>query len=165
MERKIVLTSEETNKAKVFAEDLANKKFSFWASRDKTLTWQKAYENVYRGTCGEISVRNYLTANGYKLSKTNLQVHEEPTHDADLVVIGQGINIHVKTCAKNFCSWLFQHDAPYVVNPTARDFNCLVQQIDFDVYVIRSLGCSGDYTYEKTLKYMPTKVCINENTL
>lgn len=163
--KQIVLTSEETNKAKKFAEDLAGIKFSMWQLRDRQLTYEKTVENLYRGKCGEVAAYNYLTEKGHVVSEPDFTIHEKASHGADLELVGKSISFHVKTCLKNFISWNFQKNAPYVLNPTSRDFNCLVRQIDFDVYEIFSIKNSSDYVYEKTLKNMPSKVCINENTL
>ena len=114
--KEIILWGEETDKALKFATELANKKFQFWSDRDKTLTLEKTIENLYRGKCGEIAAYRYLVAKNHKVSEVDFVIHDFVDHDADLVVIGHGIELHVKTCLRDFTSWLFEKDARYVCN-------------------------------------------------
>ena len=148
------------NQASQFALDVYDKTFEVYRMRDRNLTKEKLLENIYRGKCGEIAAHKYLDRNDKCVSNVDFSIHEQRSHDADLEIIGCGIQVHIKTCKSNLLSRLFEANAPYVCNPTSLDYVLLVVQQSNSEYLVASIRHSASHIYKPTIKPMASKLAV-----
>ena len=117
-----MLSDEEVKKCWEFAHQVTELRKDSYLKKDPTRSIEKMIEHHAIGKMVEFWVHHWFEERGHVVSKPDLSIKGKNDFDADLHVLGKGINLHVKHTKPFFSSWLFDKNDPIVINPSTNDF-------------------------------------------
>lgn len=145
-----------------FAVDVTETTFKLYSRRNPNLTKKKAIHDHFKAKLTEQFVYEYLTKNNYTCSKPDFTqlTKDKKSYDADLCIIGTGIEIHVKSCKPELHSVLFERDEVDIMLKKNNQYIVIVEyRSPLEMRILAFRGAK-DFQFKPPIKPMPSKLAI-----